>query len=206
MPLPSIKKIIYSALSHEEQTGALRATLEARLPRLQAQLLLPESEPVGALMAFVTNYIRSVPTSLRLVTAISQRRGFYPFAAPFLHMAQDYFLQPSDEAPAEGGLEALLDEAFLSHRLLEEVNDNHIRQLGRPLLPVDMTETNTIVHHLLGDTFATRLEALVQFTAAQRLGQEYVWARVRERDESPPMTATDRGIGEHRSVRLRLAS
>lgn len=206
MSYAAIRDIIANALLHEEQTGVLRAALKTRLPKLRAQLLLPEQEPVTALMAFVTSYIRSVPAGLRLVTAVSKRQGFYEYAAPFLNMAEDYFLQPPQELPADGALEALLDEAFLSHRLLEEVNDHHIKQLGRPLLPVDMTEANTIVHHLLGDAFATRLEALVQFTATQLLGKEHVWAQARAQTGTTALLSTDRVIGEQREVRLRLAS
>ena len=92
-------------------------------------------------------------------------------------MAEDYFLHPPEDLPADGGLEALLDEAFLAHRLLEEVNDHHIRHLQRPLLPLDMTEANIIVHHLLGDDLANALDQLVHETAAQLLEREHVWAR-----------------------------
>ena len=92
-------------------------------------------------------------------------------------------------APGDGGLEALLDEAFLAHRLLEEVNDHHIRHLQRPLLPLDMTEANLIVHYLLGDEFATRLEHLVQFTASQLLEREYVWERVKALPGVEPASA-----------------
>jgi hypothetical protein len=119
-------------------------------------------------------------------------------------------LQPPEPLPQDGGLEALLDEAFLSHRLLEEVNDHHIRHLRRPLLPLDMTEANIIVHHLLGDEFATRLEELVQFTAAQLLDKEHVWQKVRDLPGSQaagiPVVSTEDLVGTGRKIRLRLAS
>jgi hypothetical protein len=73
------------------------------------------------------------------------------------------------------GLEALLDEAFLVHRLLEEVNDYHIRSLGHPLLPLDMTEANIIVYHLLGEQLGSRLESLVQYASAELLEKAGVW-------------------------------
>lgn len=203
-----IRQIIEAALTQESASRQLSQSLADRLPELRTKLMLPDTEPVDALMAFVIDYVESVPGSLKLVTAVSKQLGFYDYAAPFLHMAEDYFLQPPEELPVDGGLEALLDEAFLAHRLLEEVNDHHIRQLQRPLLPVDMTEANTIVHHLLGDEFATRLEQLVQFTASQLLQREYVWEKVR----SLPGTETAAQITSHnmsdsqQQVRLRLAS
>jgi hypothetical protein len=205
-----IRGTIRAALRHEHTTHQLRARLERQLPQLQHILLLPEREPVAALMAFITGYVESVPSCLRLVTAVSKRLGFFDYAAPFLHLAEDYCLQPPGELPHDGGLEALLDEAFLAHRLLEEVNDHHIRHLQRPLLPLDMTEANIIVHHLLGDEFATRLEQLVQFTAAQLLHREHIWEQLRvlpgTQVAASPVVSSDNLTEPAQKIRLRLAS
>lgn len=205
-----IRETIAAALREECDTRQLSLRLEQQLPELRNKLILPDQDPVTALMAFISDYVESVPGCLSLVTAVSKKLGFYDYAAPFLHMAEDYFLQPPEELPKDGGLEALLDEAFLAHRLLEEVNDHHFRHLQRPLLPLDMTEANTIVHHLLGDEFATRLEQLVQFTAAQLLEREHVWERVRSLpgvEITPaPMISSTNLAGSPPQVRLRMAS
>lgn len=207
---PGIKATISAALQRERESGRLRACIERQLPQLRRKLLLPEKEPVDALMSFISGYVESVPSCLRLVTAVSKRLGFFDYAAPFLHLAEDYFLQPPDDLPQDGGLEALLDESFLAHRLLEEVNDHHIRHLQRPLLPLDMTEANIIVHHLLGDEFATRLEQLVQFTAAGLLHREHIWEHVRSlpgtRETTPPLVSTESLTDQGQKIRLRLAS
>lgn len=207
---PGIKATISAALRQESETGQLRTRIEQQLPQLRRKLLLPEHAPVEALMSFIIGYVESVPSCLRLVTAVSKRLGFFDYAAPFLHLAEDYFLQPPDDLPQDGGLEALLDEAFLAHRLLEEVNDHHIRHLQRPLLPLDMTEANIIVHHLLGDEFATRLEQLVQFTAAQLLHREHVWEQVRNlpgtRGAGAPLVSSENLTDAGQKIRLRLAS
>jgi hypothetical protein len=174
-----ISSKISAAIVMEGETHQLARRLQQRLPHLACRLVLPEPRPTAGLLQFITDYIDSVPGCLRLVAAVSQRMGFYDYAAPFLDTAEDYFLHPPEHLPADGGLEALLDEAFLAHRLLEEVNDHHIRHLQRPLLPVDMTEANIIVHHLLGDELANELDQLVQETAAPLLEQEHLWAQVR---------------------------
>lgn len=210
MVSPGIKATIRAALRQESETGQLRARIAQQLPQIRYKLLLPEQAPVDALMAFITSYVESVPSCLRLVTAVSKRLGFFDYAAPFLHLAEDYFLQPPDALPQDGGLESLLDESFLAHRLLEEVNDHHIRHLQRPLLPLDMTEANIIVHHLLGDEFATRLEQLVQYTASQLLHREHVWEQVRSlpgtRAAEVPMVSSSSLTDSGQRVRLRLAS
>lgn len=208
MTTNGIRESIQAALAHEEQSGAFRRKLEANLPELRAKLVMPTDTPVETLLDFVTSYVESVPGSLNLVTAVSKQFGFHDYAAPFLHMAEDYFLQPPDVLPGDDGLEAVLDEAFLAHRLLEEVNDHHIRHLQRPLLPLDMTEANLIVHYLLGDEFASRLEKLVQFTAGNLLEREHIWERVKRlpgiEPASPAMINSSAITGSPRQVRLRL--
>jgi hypothetical protein len=210
MASSDIRETIDAALRSESETQQLRSQLEQQLPWLQHKLLLPEREPVSALLIFITGYVESVPSCLRLVTAVSKRLGFFDYAAPFLHLAEDYFLQPPDALPRDRGLKSLLDKAFLAHRLLEEVNDHHIKHLQRPLLPLDMTEANIIVHHLLGDEFATRLEQLVQFTAAQLLHREHVWAQVRAlpggHETAIPLVSSEHLTEPAQNIRLRLAS
>lgn len=205
-----IRDKISTAVQAEARTGQLGRRLEEQLPQLRNKLVLPEKEPVAGLLQFITDYVESVPGCIQLVTAVSKDMGFYDYAAPFLDMAEDYFLHPPEDLPADGGLEALLDEAFLAHRLLEEVNDHHIRHMQRPLLPVDMTEANVIVHHLLGDALANALDQKVHDTAAQLLEREHVWARVRA---LPAVTAPtgqlfkyDPQTWSSRRIRLRLAS
>lgn len=208
MSAADIRQIISAALEQERHSGELRRKLEQQLPALQEKLVLPEQGTADALMAFICDYVESVPGCLSLVTAVSKRLGFHDYAAPFLHMAEDYFLQPPEVLPGDGGLEPLLDEAFLAHRLLEEVNDHHIRHLQRPLLPVDMTEANIIVHHLLGDDFATRLEQLVQFTANGLLQREHVWQQLKDlpADETAPdpLLCSANLVGSPGQIRLRL--
>lgn len=208
MTTAGIKDSINAALEHEQRSGDFRRQLTHRLPDLKKKLVLPEDSPLDTLMSFVISYAESVPGSLNLVTAVSKRLGFYDYAAPFLNMAEDYFLRPPELLPGGGGLEALLDEAFLAHRLLEEVNDHHIRHLQRPLLPLDMTEANLIVHYLLGDQLATRLEHLVQFTASHLLEREHVWDKVKALpgiEPAPTALITSSAItGSPQQVRLRL--
>lgn len=212
MVAPGIRQKIEIALRNEDETGQLRHRLEEKvlLNHLRSKLVLPEQNPVDALMAFIRGYVESVPGCIKLVKAISKRLGFHAYAAPFLQMAEEYFLQPPENLPADDGLEALLDEAFLAHRLLEEVNDHHIRHLQRPLLPVDMTEANIIVHHLLGDDVANQLDELVHQTASRLLEKEHVWRQLQSipgAESAPtPVFSSNNLAGVPGQVRLRLAS
>lgn len=209
MTTADIRNTIAAARQQEQRTGDLRRKLAGRRLLLEEKLILPAEQPTEALMGFVLQYIESVPGCLNLVRAVSKQVGFYDYAAPLLHLAEDYFLQPPDVLPTDGGLEALLDEAFLAHRLLEEVNDNHRRHLQRPLLPLDMTEANLVVHHLLGDELATRLEHLVQFTASHLLGREHLWNKAKYLPGSEPAQArftSNNMTGSPQQIRLRLSA
>lgn len=210
MATPGIKETITEAIAHEAQTGQLRDALRTKLPQLKEKLVLPDDDPVAALMEFIQGYVETVPSSLTLVTATSKRFGFHSYAAPFLHLAEDYFLQPPEDIADEQGLGGLLDEAFLAHRLLEEVNDHHVRHLQRPLLPIDMTEANIIVHHLIGDDLASRLESLVQLAANRLLAEEAAWEQVRSLRGSSAQAGEaltgEQVVWEPGQVRLRLAS
>ena len=210
MSVSDIRETIDAAIASERDSDLYRARLNEQLPRLREKLVLPEENPVQAVLDFASSYIDSVPAALTLVTAVSKRLGFHEYAAPFLHMAEDFFLAPPEELEGEVGLEALLDEAFLAHRLMEEVNDHHIRQLQRPLLPMDMTEANIIVHHLLGDPLATRLEQLVQLTARDLLHREHLWQPLRDLPGSEPAAGpallnSQAVLGERGEIRLRWA-
>ncbi|MCB1697946.1 MAG: hypothetical protein H6984_01995 [Pseudomonadales bacterium] len=205
-----IRDKISAAVRAEQRTGQLGRRLEQLLPELRQTLVLPEKAPIANLLTFITEYVESVPGSLLLVTAVSKHLGFYDYASPFLELAEEYFLHPPQDLPADDGLEALLDEAFLAHRLLEEVNDHHIRHLQRPLLPIDMTEANVIVHHLLGDELANKLDLRVHETAARLLEREYVWERVRALPagaaETTQLLKYNKQTWPSRRIRLRLAS
>ncbi len=170
-----IRKIIAAAKRQEQQSGQLRGLFSQHLPQLRERLLLPERKAPEHLVRFVEQYIEYVPVFIDSVTRISRELGVYPYVSPFLHMAEDYFLAPPDELEQESGLRSLLDEAFLAQRLIEEVNDRHIRHFHSPLLPLDMTRSNVIVHHLIGDQLANRLDGLVEHTVQRLVDREHLF-------------------------------
>ncbi len=58
-------------------------------------------------------------------------------------------------------LAELLDEAYLAHRLVEELNDRYIACFAEPLLTLDTTRANLLAHQLIGESFANQLDALL---------------------------------------------
>ena len=79
-----------------------------------------------------------------------------------LTTAKEFLDVPMDIMSAEEGLEANMYQAYLAHRLLEELNDTLSVQLNCPVIPVNMTRSNLIVHHIIGEPFANQIDSAIQ--------------------------------------------
>jgi hypothetical protein len=167
--IPAIRTTIELAKRHESSTGHLRDSLTQQLPKLHTAIQLPRPEPVAVLLEFIIAYIEHVPNCLEAAAAITREAQIESQTWPLLQLAQDYFLKPSELTDSRIGLGELLDEAYLAHRLLEEINDHYRLEAGIPLLPVDMTVANLIGHHLIGEPFANELDEAVHFSVEQLL-------------------------------------
>ena len=80
-------------------------------------------------------YIEQVPDVLDAAANVAREAGIEAQVKPVLKVAEQFFLQPPSLVEGHEGLDGLLDEAYLAHRLVEEVNDRYIAHLGEPLIP-----------------------------------------------------------------------
>ena len=211
MGTDTIRKIIADAKREETRSGALQRYFGEQLPELELRLLLPKTRPAQKLVRFVEQYIDYVPDFIDSATTISRRTEAYAYAAPFLHIAEDYFLTPPDDLSQASGLLALLDESFLAQRLLEEVNERHNHHFQQPLLPVDMMRANIIVHHLIGDELANRLDSLVDHTVQRLVDREHLFQQQRYAGFQPQQAAASAWqelpcLSSNADVELRLSA
>lgn len=160
MNITALRERVRAAHQQEEKEAGLRHWLEQRLPALHPAIT-PAADAGETLLAFVEAYISQVPDILEAAQAVADAANIRGQLLPVLKVAEAFFLQPPDLPADHQGLLALLDEAYLAHRLLEEVNDRYLVHGGEPLIPVDNTRANLIVHQLLGEPFANRLDAAV---------------------------------------------
>jgi len=86
-------------------------------------------------------------------------------------VAQGFFLTQAGEALASELID-LLDESYLAHRLIEEINDRYITYLGQPLIPLDTTLANLIAHQLIGEERANQLDVQVAQIVAGLLDEQ----------------------------------
>nr|WP_314524041.1 hypothetical protein [uncultured Pseudomonas sp.] len=172
MNTAALREQIQKAQQHEAETGLLTRQLESKLPHLHPSIQLPETDAKGVLTRFVCAYIDEVPDLLDAANAVAKEAGIESQIKPVLKIAEQYFLQPPAIMAGHIGLDSLLDEAYLAHRFVEEVNDLYIKHLGQPLIPLDMTVANLIAHQLIGEEFANQLDEAVHHALDELLDDQ----------------------------------
>jgi hypothetical protein len=172
----AIEDLVAAANQHEADTGELLTKLERQIDSLPKAITLPASEPAEALREFVVEYIHHVPAFIASVSFAAKDAGIGTYVTPFLDVATDYFLSPISGTGDNSNLIELMEQAYLSHRLIEEVNDQYIVRAGIPLIPMDITKANIIVHHLVGEVRANSLDDVVEKMAKQMTSQDSVYS------------------------------
>ena len=180
MNTPALREQIQLALVQEASSGALARQLQNQLDLLHPTIQLPASDAHGVLTRFVTSYVEQVPDVLDAAHAVAREAGIEAQVKPVLKLAEQFFLSPPSILEGHQGLDALLDEAYLAHRLVEEVNDRYITHLGQPLIPLDTTVANVIAHQLIGEPFANQLDEAVHHAVDEMLDEQVFQGSVQE--------------------------
>ncbi|NWD58245.1 hypothetical protein HX878_26380 [Pseudomonas veronii] len=172
MNTAALREQISLAHQHEANTGQLAQQLEKQLPHLHSAITLAEGDRNLVMTRFVTAYVDLVPDLLDAANDVAREAGIESQVKPVLKIAEQFFLQPPAILAGHIGLDGLLDEAYLAHRLVEEVNDLYIKHFGQPLIPADTTVANLIAHQLIGETFANQLDEAVHHAVDEMLSED----------------------------------
>ena len=129
---------------------------------------LPEKE-IQTAVQLATQYIHEVPSLLEHLLRTAEEAGEIGNIGPLLEGAAVYFLEPQDYIPDHIGLYGLLDDAYLTNRLLESLYIYYERETGLPLMPANLHRANRLVRVFLGEDLAERLDAIVSQAVQQRL-------------------------------------
>jgi molybdopterin converting factor small subunit len=172
MNTAALREQISLAHQHEASTGQLAQQLEEKLPHLHPAITLAEGDRNIVMTRFVTAYVDLVPDLLDAANDVAREAGIESQVKPVLKIAEQFFLQPPAILTGHIGLDGLLDEAYLAHRLVEEVNDLYIKHFGQPLIPADTTVANLIAHQLIGEKFANQLDEAVHHAVDEMLNED----------------------------------
>ncbi|SHF33762.1 hypothetical protein SAMN04487965_1973 [Microbulbifer donghaiensis] len=153
-----MQRCIDRAITLERHQGRFHRAVKRALPRLHRSIDLPPQDRARHLTCFVIRYIECVPEWLWQVEQLCSVAGldFTPVRKVIGHS----FAAPPERHPDQVGLAALLDDAYLAHRALEEINEHLQPACGMPLLPMDPIIANTVVRELLGERFAGEIDSI----------------------------------------------
>lgn len=172
MNTAALREQITRAQEHENQSGQLARQLESQLPHLHPSIHLPDVDARGVLTRFVIAYIGQVPDLLDAAHDVALQAGIESQIKPVLKIAEQFFTEPPAIMAGHEGLDGLLDEAYLAHRLVEEVNDLYIKHFGQPLIPMNTTVASVIAHQLIGEAFANQLDEVVHHAIDEMLDDD----------------------------------
>lgn len=161
MQVERIRTQIEEGKIFEQQSGVLRRAV-VNLAKLNG-VRVTELD-VKKIIDFVTEYIEHAPALMMIIEETAAMSGAQPDVQPILDVTEDYFLAPDDIIPDHYGLVGLLDDAYLTHMLMEAISDRYKLQTGKSLLPIDAHETNTFIRRLIGEPFVSILDEHVATT------------------------------------------
>ncbi|PJE79576.1 hypothetical protein CI610_01446 [invertebrate metagenome] len=175
MDILAIQRLISTARQAEMQSEYLHKQVLSRMDDLIYRLDLPEDNPDRVLYRFAIQYIEHVDVFIRTIQDTSDKTGVSNFVDPFLAIAIENFLSPQIQGDDIDGLDILLDKAYFTHRLVEEVNDCYMVKTGTALLPINMTWANVVIHAVLGEPFANEIDSIVEETVQQMMASQAVY-------------------------------
>lgn len=170
MTMKKINELIKEAKGEETRTHNLQRHLTQLTKGLHSSIQLPKENAGEKLLGFVNQYIDHVTHFLvemeRSTKKDDQRDRFL---IPVLGISYAFFLAPPNLVGKLPGLEKIMHSAYLSERLIEEMNDHCTRAKYEPLVPIDMTTANLIIHNIIGEPLSNDLDQFVEIIAQQIL-------------------------------------
>ncbi len=148
----------------------LVAYLNERIRHLHHSINLRENDGTAALACFIERYVDLVPDFIGAFEDFLSSAGITGVIAKQVVTAKEFIDTPIEIISSEEGLEAHMYQAYLAHRLLEELNDVMSARYNCPVIPVDMTRSNLIVHHIIGEPFANQIDGAIQLLNDKLVG------------------------------------
>ena len=163
MQIERLRAQIEEGKSIEQQAGVLRRAV-VNLAKING-VSVTELE-VENVIDFVTEYIEHAPALMMTIEESAVMNDAKPDIQPILDATEEYFFAPDDIIPDHYGLVGLLDDAYLTHTLMEAISDRYKSKTGKSLLAMEVHEMNTFIRRLIGEPFVSLLDEHVSTTLA----------------------------------------
>lgn len=162
MDLNMIRKKIAKAMKHENKRHTVANAIIALAAQNGRQLAQPQ---VDEILTFIKEYVEHVPYFLSEGRKKAKQHNVHEMES-VLSSASWYWALEQDVIPDRMGLLGIMDDAYCSLCMLQELSDRSLQQKGVALLPVDLKQANQGMRALIGEPAASQLDMIV----AEKLG------------------------------------
>ncbi|MDC1145115.1 hypothetical protein OAT22_08655 [Porticoccaceae bacterium] len=139
--------------------------LAQRFNRLHRSIMVQGQngpDATESLALFIERYVDLAADIVATLKNVTNSIGTNSEMAQQTAMAQQFLDIPLTIVSRQQGLEAQMYQAYLACRLVEELNDVIHTHFSSPVISTDITKSNLIVHHIIGEPFANQLDAAIQ--------------------------------------------
>ncbi|MEZ0121455.1 MAG: hypothetical protein AB9Q22_03665 [Candidatus Reddybacter sp.] len=169
----NLRRDIERAKVIEHQSGLLAAQLQLKAPFLHRAIQMPLDNAVPVLLDFVVRYTEHVAEFVDVLSIIGINANCCEYTEAVVNFCTGAFDQILPLLNGKNELATLMAQAYIAHRVIEEVNEHFSQQCNEPLIPMDMTRSNLIIHQLIGEPLANQLDLVAQ-DVAEQLERDYL--------------------------------
>jgi hypothetical protein len=149
-----LEKHVNECLNRTDADKAITSLITERMPLLGA--FFDDAGDISLQTVRVVHaYIAAVPLYFSALSTLAEMDNISDYTYAFLMDATQYFL--GDKSNQQTVVD-LLRQAYLFHRMIEELNDRIALERQLPLAPIDLAYTNLVAHTIIGDDEANLLD------------------------------------------------
>jgi uncharacterized membrane protein YkvA (DUF1232 family) len=161
-----MRQYIASVRQQPGSAKVLRDRLLQLVPGMQ-------SAQMAQLETAIDNYIDAAPVLMEGIYSAAERMQIVPAVEPLLTAATQYFFGANDLVPDHLGTLGLIDDTYVVHLVVHNLNVVYQQNTSVALLNVDLREPAAALRAIIGEPIATQLDQAVNSTLEQILAQEY---------------------------------
>ena len=136
--------------------------LGQRFDHLHHSIMVQGHDVPESLALFIERYVGLATDIVATLNNVIHSIGIGGEMAQQAATAQQFLDIPLTIVSRQQELESQMYQAYLAGRFVEELNDVGETQCGNPVIRVDITRSNLLVHHIIGEPFANQLDAAIQ--------------------------------------------
>ncbi|MHA7878708.1 MAG: hypothetical protein ACX931_02880 [Saccharospirillum sp.] len=160
MPGHPIDQALSRAMAASDNATMLKHCSDRYYQLFPDRVASENDASANCLAGMLTQYGQLLPALIAQLRDRCQQTELAPVMNKLDRIVSDFFVE-IDTAQLDYGFIGLLDKLYFGHRLMEEFHDQLRLQAGHPVLPWDLSLANLIVHGLIGDEYANRLDMAV---------------------------------------------